>query len=79
MEIELKKINDLYSRCCDCMDELFVNEMIGAFGNIIEKQRARISDLEMEAEGTLSVQDSTASSGAGYSYGPASGAHSVLS
>ena len=49
VEIELKKINDLYARCCACMDDLFVNEMIGAFCNIIEKQRQRITDLETES------------------------------
>ncbi len=48
IKIDLKKINELYEVCNGDFDEVYVDEMISAFCNIIEKQRQRIMDLETE-------------------------------
>lgn len=67
VRIELKKIRDLYDVYEDSTDELFVNEMIAAFCKIIETQRERIRDLELE-NGTDNI-NSTDSYEASVSFG----------
>ena len=48
ISIELEKIQSLYARYEDHTDEMFVEEMIESFCKIIERQREKIGDLEME-------------------------------
>ena len=59
--IELEKINSLYDRYEDHADEMFVEEMIESFCKIIEIQRNKIYDLEMQLE----------TSAGAYSFSPA--------
>ena len=47
--IELVKLNSLYDMYENHTDEMFVEEMIESFCKIIEKQRAKIEELEAQA------------------------------